>query len=314
MITYIIRRILYSLLVIIIVSFFTFFLIHLIPGDPVLALLGPEASREQYELLRAQLGLDLPMYEQYWNWLTHILHGDFGKSIIYSEDITGLIRSRLPVTLHLGITALILSAVVSIPAGIIAAIRRGSILDQIITVFANLGMATPIFWAGILGIYLLSLQLDLLPVQGYTSPFEDFWLNTKQIIMPVLCMAVIPVASLARQTRSAMLEVVRQDYIRTARSKGLKESIVIIRHALKNALIPVVTLLGLQIGFLFAGSVLIETVFNIPGMGRLIVRGVFEHDYIIVQAGVLIIGIMVALANLATDIFYGYLDPRIKYE
>jgi peptide/nickel transport system permease protein len=314
MISYIIRRILSSLIVVLIVSIFTFSLIHMIPGDPVYSLLGQNASHEQYELLRARLGLNLPLYEQYWNWLIKVIHGDFGRSIIYNENIMDLIKSRVPVTLYLGTIALILTVVVAIPAGIISAVRHNSILDEIITVLTNLGMATPIFWLGILGIYLFSLQLKWLPVQGYTSPLDNFWLSTKQIIMPVVCLAIVPIALLTRQVRSAMLEVIHQDYIRTAWSKGLREPVVIIRHALKNALIPIITLLGLQIGTLLAGAVLIETVFNIAGMGRLLVTGVFEHDYFIVQDGVLIIGTTIALANLVTDISYGYLDPRIKNE
>jgi peptide/nickel transport system permease protein len=314
MISYIIRRIIYSLLVIFIVSIFTFSLIHMIPGDPVYSLLGQNATREQYELLRTQLGLDLPIYEQYWNWLVHVFHGDLGKSIIFKEDILSLIKARLPVTLYLGTIALILTIVVAIPAGIISAIRRNSIMDEIITVFTNLGMAVPIFWLGILGIYLFSLQLNWLPVQGYTSPFNNFWLSTRQLIMPVISLAIVPIALLTRQVRSAMLEVIRQDYMRTAWSKGLTQRVIIIRHGLKNALIPIITLLGLQIGNLLGGAVLIETVFNIAGMGRLLVTGVFEHDFLIVQAGILIIGITIALANLATDISYGYLDPRIKYD
>ncbi|MFC1820847.1 ABC transporter permease [Thermodesulfobacteriota bacterium] len=314
MISYIVSRLGQSLIVLIIVSFFTFSLIYLIPGDPVITMLGPEASIEEYNHLKEMLGLDLPFHQQYGNWFFKILHGDFGKSIIYGEDIIDLIATRLPVTLHLGITSLIFSIIIAIPAGVIAAVRRGSILDQVITVSANIGMATPIFWLGILGIYLFSLQLDWLPVQGYTSPFEDFWHSTRQIIMPVLCMSVVSLASLSRQTRSSMLEVIRQDYIRTALSKGLEERVVITKHALKNAIIPVITLLGLQIRFLFTGSVLVETVFNIPGLGRLLVRGVFDHDYIIVQSGVLMVAAVVALANLITDISYGYFDPRIRYD
>jgi peptide/nickel transport system permease protein len=218
------------------------------------------------------------------------------------------------VTFHLGLIALILSTLISIPAGVISAVRRGSLLDQFITVSANLGMAVPLFWLGILGIYLFALKLGWLPVQGYTSPFDNFWLNTKQVIMPAICLAVVPLASLARQSRSSMLEVIRQDYIRTARSKGLKERAVITGHALKNAIIPVVTLLGIQLRNLVGGSVLVETVFNIPGMGSFMVRAVFNKDFLIVQGCIMVIALVVALANLAVDISYGYFDPRIRYE
>jgi peptide/nickel transport system permease protein len=184
---------------------------------------------------------------------------------------------------------------------------------MLFSVLANIGITVPSFWVGILLLYLLSLKLGWLPPFGYTSPFEDFWLSTRQLIMPVFCLALFSIASLTRQTRSSMLEVIRQDYIRTAWSKGLRERVIIIRHALKNALIPVTTQLGLQVGIIIGGAVLIETVFNIPGMGRLMTQAVFGHDYQIVQSGVLIIATVVVLANLFVDISYGWLDPRIRY-
>jgi peptide/nickel transport system permease protein len=225
-----------------------------------------------------------------------------------------LIATRLPITFHLGLVALILSTLISIPLGVISAVRRGGWIDAIISVSANLGMAIPIFWLGILGIYLFALNLGWLPVQEYTAPQENFWLNTRQIIMPAICLAVVPFASLTRQTRSSMLEVIRQDYIRTARSKGLKESAIISGHALKNAIIPVVTLLGLQIRNLVGGSALVEQVFNIPGMGRLMVASVFNKDFVVVQGAIMVIALVVALANLIVDISYGYFDPRIRVE
>jgi len=311
---YIVRRLLMSLIVILIVSFISFMLLQMVPGDPVLTMLGLEATAEQIELLRHELWLDKPILVQYGHWIGNVLHGDFGKSIIYREDVTGLIAKRIPITLHLSVLSLILSCIIGISAGIICAVKRGSFLDQAISILANLGLATPIFWLGILGIYFFGLKLGWLPIQGYTSPWENFILNTRQIVMPVTCMAIMQLSMLTRQTRSSMLEVVRQDYIRTARSKGLMERIVILRHALKNALIPIVTLVGLGLPGLIGGSVLIETVFNIPGMGRLLVRGVFDKDFVIVQAGVLIISIAVALANLLVDISYGWLDPRIRYQ
>jgi peptide/nickel transport system permease protein len=296
------------------VSFIAFSLLHITPGDPVLTMLGTEATQDQIDTLRHELWLDRTLIVQYLHWFTNVLQGDFGKSIIYRESVAALIATRLPVTFHLGLIALILSTLISIPAGVISAVRRGSLLDQLITVSANIGMAVPLFWLGILGIYLFALKLGWLPVQGYTSPFDNFWLNTKQVIMPSICLAVMPLASLARQSRSSMLEVIRQDYIRTARSKGLKERAVITGHALKNAIIPVVTLLGIQLRNLVGGSVLVETVFNIPGMGSFMVRAVFNKDFLIVQGCIMVIALVVALANLAVDISYGYFDPRIRYE
>jgi len=314
MVTFIIRRLIQTVFVLILVSFIAFSLLHITPGDPVLTMLGTEATQDQIDTLRHELWLDRTLIVQYLHWFTNVLQGDFGKSIIYRESVAALIATRLPVTFHLGLIALILSTLISIPAGVISAVRRGSLLDQFITVSANIGMAVPLFWLGILGIYLFALKLGWLPVQGYTSPFDNFWLNTKQVIMPAICLAVMPLASLARQSRSSMLEVIRQDYIRTARSKGLKERAVITGHALKNAIIPVVTLLGIQLRNLVGGSVLVETVFNIPGMGSFMVRAVFNKDFLIVQGCIMVIALVVALANLAVDISYGYFDPRIRYE
>jgi peptide/nickel transport system permease protein len=314
MLTFIMRRLIQTVIVLILVSFIAFSLLHLIPGDPVVAMLGAEATQAQIDALRSELGLDRPLIARYVRWFTNVLQGDFGKSIIYRESVTALIATRLPVTFHLGLIAFVLSTCISIPAGVISAVRRGRLLDSLITLTANIGMAVPIFWLGILGIYLFALKLGWLPVQGYTSPFDHFWLNTKQIIMPALCLAVVPLASLTRQTRSSMLEVIRQDYIRTARSKGLKQRAIITGHALKNAIIPVVTLLGIQLRNLVGGSVLVETVFNISGIGRLMVRGVFDKDYLIVQGCIMMIAVVVAIANLAVDISYGYFDPRIRYE
>jgi peptide/nickel transport system permease protein len=314
MVSYILRRLIQTVIVLIFVSMIAFSLLHITPGDPVLIMLGTEATQIQIDALRHDLGLDQPLPVQYMHWFTNMLQGNLGSSILYRENVTKLIAARVPITFQLGLIALVLSTLLSIPAGILSAVRRGSWLDSAITVSANIGMAVPIFWLGILGIYLFALQLGWLPVQGYTSPFDDFWLNTRQLIMPAICLAVVPLASLTRQTRSSMLEVIRQDYIRTARAKGLKERAVITGHALKNAIVPVVTLLGLQLRNLVGGSVLVEQVFNIPGMGRLMVNAVFNKDYVVVQGTIMVVAIVVALANLAVDISYGYIDPRIRYE
>jgi peptide/nickel transport system permease protein len=311
---FVLRRSLQTVIVLVLVSLFAFSILHMLPGDPALIILGEDASQAQIDALRLELGLDQPVLVQYARWFTNMLQGDFGRSILYHENVADLIATRLPITLHLGLVAFVLSALIGIPAGILSAVRRGDLMDSLITVSANLGIAVPVFWLGILGIYLFSLKLGWLPVQGYTSPFDDFWLSTKQLIMPAACLTVVPVAVLARQTRSSMLEALHQDYVRTARSKGLRESAVIMGHGLKNAIIPVVTLLGLQARYLVGGSILVETVFNIPGMGRLMVSGVFNQDFVIVQAGIVVIGIVVGMANLAVDISYGYLDPRIRYD
>jgi len=313
--TFIIRRVFMAVIVVFIVSIISFLLLQLVPGgDPVRGMLGLEANQEAVDDMRQELWLDRPIIVQYIHWAGNALKGDFGKSMRYREKVVDLIRQRLPVTLHLASLALIIAALLGITGGIICAIKRGSVLDQTISVFSNGAVAVPIFWLGILGIYLFSLTLGWLPTQGYTSPMDNFWLSAKRVIMPVICMSLPTLAMMTRQTRSAMLEVVRQDYVRTAWSKGLTEQRVIIRHALKNALIPIVTLLGLGLPHLAAGSVLMETVFNVPGMGRLLVGAVLDKDFIVVQAAVLIIGIIISFANLVVDISYGLLDPRIRYQ
>ncbi|MFC1820430.1 ABC transporter permease [Thermodesulfobacteriota bacterium] len=314
MTTFIIRRLIQTVFVLVLVSIIVFFILHMLPGDPARIMLGQDATKEQVDALRHELWLDRPLVVQYLYWLGNVLQGDFGKSMSYHEDVNRLIMNHLPVTFYLGLTAMVISVLLAIPLGIISAIRRGKVLDSVISVSANMGMAIPIFWLGVLFIYLLSLKLGWLPVHGYTSPFDDLWLNIKKMIMPVICLTVVPLATLTRQTRSSMLEVIRQDYIRTARSKGLKKRVIITGHALKNAIIPVVTLLGIQMRYLVGGSVLTESVFNIPGMGNLMVRSVFDKDFLIVQGCIMTVAVVVTLANLAVDISYGYFDPRIRYE
>jgi peptide/nickel transport system permease protein len=311
---YIIRRLIQTVFVICIITLLCFSLINIIPGDPVSTMLGSQATQEQIESVRHELWLDRPLPEQYLHWVGNAIRGDFGTSIMYREPVTSLITKRLPITIYLSVLAFIISTILGTLVGIICAIRRGGILDQTITVLANLGIAAPQFWVAILMIYIFGLKLGWLPIQGFTSPFDDFWLSTKQIIMPVFCLGVLSIAALARYARSAMLEVIHQDYIRTAWSKGLRERSVILIHALKNALIPVVTMLGMRARVVFGGSIIVETVFNIPGMGRLLVRSVFDKDFVIVQAGVILLALIVCIANLAVDISYGYLDPRLHYD
>ncbi len=312
MASYIVRRLLLGLVVLFLVTIIIFFLIQLIPGDPAITMLGPQASKEQLEDVRKQLWLDRPLPVQYEHWLLGAIHFQFGQSI-YHENIGKAIITRLPITLYYSLIALVFGSVLGIAAGIICAVKRASLLDSLITFFANFGISVPVFWLGALGIYYFGLKLGWLPIQGYISPFDNFWLSIKHAIMPIICLAIPAVAALARQTRSSMLEVLRRDYIRTARAKGLLEKVVVVKHALKNALIPVITLLGLQLGFLFGGSVLVERVFNIPGMGRFLVQGATNKDVPVVQACTLVIALAVVLANLAVDISYSWLDPRIHY-
>jgi peptide/nickel transport system permease protein len=314
---YVIRRLILGLGIIILVSILVFLLMHLLPGDPLILYMteGQTASLspEGLETLRHKFGLDKSLPEQYISWIGGVLQGDLGTSIFSMEKVSALIWQSLPITLHLGISAFLVAAILGPIFGTICALRRGKWIDSLLTVLANLGVTTPAFWLGILMIYFFSLRLNWLPVFGYTSPFADFWLSLRQLVMPVICLSIVPVASLTRQTRSNVLEVIRQDYIRTAWSKGLKERTIVMRHVMKNAFIPVVTVMGMHIPIIFSGSVLIETVFSIPGMGRLIVNGMLNQDFQVVQAAILITSAIVVLANLFVDLSYGYLDPRIRF-
>lgn len=318
MTAYIIRRSIQGVIVLFLMTLIVFFSMRLLPGDPLIIFMGQQASsgampEEQLESMRRFYGLDKPIMVQYFSWLGGIFRGNLGKSIYYRQDVGGLLRERFPITLHLGLTAWVVSTVVGILLGVLAGIRRGTWIDSVSTTIANIGITVPIFWLGILLIYTLGLKLRWLPIYGYTSPFEDFWMSTKQIIMPVFCIAIPGMAYSARQSRSAMLEVIQQDYIRTAWSKGLSESTVIMKHALKNSLFPVITLMGIGLGLVLGGSVLVETVFAIPGIGTLLVTSVFAQDYVVVQSSTLVIAGLIILCNLIVDISYGWLDPRIRY-
>jgi peptide/nickel transport system permease protein len=313
---YIIRRIVQSIIVIFIVSIFVFFGMRLLPGDPIYMLFNPNQlqnyTKEQIAEIRHEAGLDRPLVVQYFDWLGGVFKGNLGDSIMTKEPIMKELSKRIAVTAYIGVLAFILSIIVGIPFGIISAIRRATWLDTIVTTLANIGITIPIFWLGIMLIWAFAVKLHWLPVQGFTSPFDDFWLSTRKVIMPVFCMAIFSIAGNARQARSAMLEVLRQDYIRTAWAKGLRER-VIIGHALKNSLIPIVTLAGMGISLIFGGSVLIEKVFNIPGMGRMSVDALFAKDYPYVQGITLIITSIIVFSNLLVDLSYGWLDPRIRY-
>jgi len=318
MTTYIIRRLIQAVFILILVTLMVFFVMRLLPGDPIIIYVAQTAQLEamppeMIDQLRQQFGLDKPLHIQYFNWIGNIFQGDFGESIFYHEKVGKLMLEKFPVTLHIGILALIVGAVLGLTAGLLAAIRRGKWLDKIITPLTYIGITIPVFMLAILLIYLFSLKLGWLPITGYTSPFEDFWLSTRQLIMPVICLAAFSLAANARQMRSSMLEVIAQDYIRTAWAKGLSEHVVVVKHAMKNSLIPVITLIGLGVGLIFGGSVIIETIFAIPGVGRLMVSSIFAQDYVVVQAITFVMAVIVLLVNLIVDISYGWLDPRIRY-
>jgi peptide/nickel transport system permease protein len=318
MTTYIIRRLIQALAVLFLMTLIVFFVMRLLPGDPLIIYVAQTAELEamppeMLDELRHEFGLDKPIMVQYANWVLGIFRGDFGTSIFYREKVSKLMLERFPVTLHLGLLALILGAILGILAGLLAAVRRGKWVDKVVTPLTYVGITVPVFWLGILLIYAFGLKLKWLPISGYTSPLDDFWLSTRQMVMPVLCLAVFGLAANARQMRSSMLEIIQQDYIRTAWSKGLRERTIIIRHAMKNSLIPVITLMGMGVGIIFGGSVLIETVFAIPGVGRLLVSSIFGQDYVVVQAITFVIAVIVLMVNLIVDISYGWFDPRIRH-
>jgi len=288
MTAYIIRRLMLGVIILLLVTLLVFLAMRLLPGDPLIIFISQSQveiySLEQLAELRHEYGLDRSLPTQYISWIGNILRGDMGKSINLGQDVGYLISAKLPITIYFGVMSFIVSAFFGIIFGVICALRRGKWIDSVVTDLANIGITLPAFWVGILLMYLFSLMLHWLPTSGYVSPTESLGQSLRSAIMPVICLSLFSVASLTRQTRSAMLEVVRQDYIRTAWSKGLRERVIILRHTIKNAMIPVITILGLQVGLIFGGSVLIETVFNIPGMGRLMAESLFSHDYQIVQA------------------------------
>jgi peptide/nickel transport system permease protein len=317
MTVYIIRRVLLALFCLVMVTLVVFFAMRLLPGDPIVIYIGQTAqaggmSDEALQKMRHEFGLDRPIAIQYLDWVSGVVRFDFGDSIFYHQPVATLLKERYPVTVNLGLEAFIISTVLGILSGVVAAVRRGRWADKIVTPLSYIGITIPVFWLGILMIYLFGLKLNWLPIIGYTSPFENLAMNLKQSIMPVICLTVGALAGIARQSRSSMLEVIRQDYIRTAWSKGLRERFIITKHALKNSLIPVITILGLLLGLILGGSVIVETVFSIPGIGYLMVSSIFAQDYSVVQSCTLVFAVVVVFANLIVDIAYGWLDPRIQ--
>ena len=317
MVTYITRRLIQAAIVIIIITFLVFMVIRLLPGDPILIYMTQQDVQtltiDQLNAARAQFGLDKPLALQYVNWFTGLFRGDLGMSLYYQQSVASIMGQRLPVTLVLGVIAFVFSHLLGIFFGTISALRRSSWLDTVVTVLANAGITVPVFWLGILLIYFFGLKLNWLPRFGYVPPTAGLVDFIKHALLPVFCLGIFPLAAITRQTRSSMLEVARQDYIRTAWSKGLRERAVVMRHALKNGLIPVVTLAGIGLSLILGGSVLVETVFNIPGMGRLAVEAIQGQDYSVIQAIILFTAVTVVLINLIVDIAYGWLDPRISY-
>ncbi|MCH5287049.1 MAG: ABC transporter permease [Christensenellaceae bacterium] len=314
MVRYILRRLAQSAIVVLLVSLFAFSLLYLMPGDPVYAMMGGDITQEQYDIAYQQLGLDRPVIERYFDWIGSFLQGDFGRSYQNRMPVRDMIAARLPITLYLGFLSILISTAVGVIFGVIASTRRGKLSDAIITVFANLGAAVPLFWLAVMGMYVFSLKLGLLPAYGFSFPTQGLEMSIKQCILPVSVLSVGAISGMTRQTRSSMLEVIAQDYIRAARAKGLPEGRVVRSHALPNALIPVITLVGISFRNLVAGSVSVEKIFSIPGMGSMLINAVLSKDVAVTQACILIIAVVICLSNLLVDISYAWLDPRIRLQ
>lgn len=312
---YLLRRVAYFVPVILLVTVVIFVITMMLPGDPALAFLGEGNIHDKvaYEAMRKELGLDDPLPVQYFKWLGRALQGDFGRSIRTHEPVLEGIAVRLPITLQLTAMALIIALSVAIPVGIISATRPNSKIDTAGTIFAIGGVAIPEFWLGILLIYVFAVWLRWLPPSGYVSPSVGLWPSIQSLLLPAVSLGLALNAVTMRQTRSCLIEVMQNEYIVTARAKGLSENVLVARHALKNALIPVVTIIGLQVGRLFGGTVVVETIFALPGMGRLAADSIFFRDFPMMQGVVLVMAVAVLLCNLITDLLYAYLDPRIRY-
>ena len=317
--TYVIKRFMLFIPTLLLVTLMVFALMRLVPGDPAeLLLMGFEGdgqfSEQQLADLRAKLGTDRPLAIQYLDWIWGMMRGDFGVSMYFDTPISEDLAAKLPITLELSALALLLAFVVAIPLGVLSAVRQDTVADYASRIIAIAGVAMPTFWIGILVVYFLVTWFDWLPPLGYANLWQDPWRNLQQMFFPAVALGLYNMALVARVTRSSMLEVFREDYIRTARSKGLRERAVIVRHALKNAFLPILTISGWQVGRLIAGTVVIETIFLVPGMGRLLVDSILHRDYTMIQSIVMVIAFMVLALNLVVDLLYAWLDPRIRYE
>jgi peptide/nickel transport system permease protein len=331
---YIIKRLLQLIPVILGVTIIAFSLIHIAPGDPARTMLGQHATQKEINEIREKYGLDEPLYIQYGIWLSGVIRGDLGRSILTNELVVNEIASRFPNTIELAIAAMLFAIVIGGFAGVISASKQYSVTDYTVMGIALFGISMPVFWLGIMLMLIFGVILGWLPIGGRIDlliPFQrvtgfmvidsiitwniDALVSVlRHLILPAIALGTIPMAMIARVTRSSMLEVLRQDFIRTERAKGLSERAVIYKHAVRNAMVPVVTVIGLNFGLLMAGAILTETVFSWPGLGRLVVEAVYERDYPLVVGCILIFAIVFVIVNLITDIFYTYIDPRIKYE
>ena len=313
MIEYIIRRLIFGIFVLFIMTTFIFIIMRAVPGDVVtLQLANSGASAEQMEALKAEMGLDKSVLGQLVDWGTNAIQGDLGKSLWSGHEVSQIILDRLPVTIQLAIMSIVLAIIIGIPIGVISAVKQNTFIDHFLKVISIGGLSIPNFWLGLILLTVLSLALNWIPPLGYQSFADNPFVNLQQMFLPAICLAITLSASIVRMTRSAVLEVLHSEFIRTVRAKGAKEGVVIFKHALRNSLVSVITLIGLQVGYLLGGTVVLESIFALPGLGSLIFESVLVRDYPIVQSTVLVFGGMFLLVNLIVDVMYGWVDPRIR--
>ena len=313
MVSYILRRILSTLPVMAIVALFVFSLLYISPGDPAVMIAGDQASPADVEHIRQSLGLDRPFLVQFGSWVWHILHGDLGTSIFTNLPVSELIAQRVEPTLSLMMLTLVLTLLIAVPMGVLAAWKAGTWVDRTIMTFAVFGFSLPVFVVGYVLAYVFALELEWVPVQGYTPMSEGFLPWLQNLILPSIALGCVYIALIARITRAAMLEVLQQDYIRTARAKGMGQRSILFIHALKNAAVPIITVIGIGIALLIGGAVVTESVFAIPGLGRLTIDAILRRDYPVIQGIVLLFSFLYVLVNLLVDVAYTLVDPRIRY-
>jgi peptide/nickel transport system permease protein len=313
MFAYIVRRILATIPVMAVVALFVFSLLYIAPGDPAAVIAGDQATPADVERIRQNLGLDRPFLVRFGEWVWRIVRGDLGVSIFTNLPVSTMIAQRVQPTLSLMVLTLILAVTIAVPMGVLAAWKQGTLLDRAVMGFAVLGFSVPVFVVGYLLAYVFALELDWLPVQGYTSLDQGLWPWLENLILPAVALGGVYIALIARITRATMLEVLQQDYIRTARAKGAGQGSVLFLHALKNAAVPIVTVIGIGVALLIGGAVVTESVFAIPGLGRLTVDAILRRDYPVIQGVILLFSFVYVLVNLAIDILYTFLDPRIRY-
>ena len=313
MFAYIVRRILATIPVMAIVALFVFSLLYIAPGDPAAVIAGDQATPDDVERIRQSLGLDRPFLVRFGEWVFRILRGDLGVSIFTNLPVSTMIGQRVQPTLSLMVLTLILAVTIAVPMGVVAAWRQGTLIDRAVMGFAVLGFSVPVFVVGYLLAYVFALELDWLPVQGYTSIDQGLWPWLENLILPAVALGGVYIALIARITRATMLEVLQQDYIRTARAKGAGQGSVLFLHALKNAAVPIVTVIGIGVALLIGGAMVTESVFAIPGLGRLTVDAILRRDYPVIQGVILLFSFVYVLVNLLIDILYTLIDPRIRY-